>query len=120
MLTTENVFKAETEILHEIAKEESCVIAGRCGFFVFRNHPNHLSVLVQAPMAFRVARITAKRNISEDEARKIIEKVDKLRENYVKRFTGTSRYEARNYDLVFNTDGKTEEQIANQILMFIE
>ena len=120
VLTTENVFKAETEILHEIAKEESCVIAGRCGFFVFRNHPNHLSVLVQAPMALRVARITAKRNISEDEARKIIEKVDKLRENYVKRFTGTSRYEARNYDLVFNTDGKTEEQIANQILMFIE
>ena len=120
VLTTENVFKAETEILHEIAEEESCVIAGRCGFFVFRNHPNHLSVLIQAPMAYRVARVAAKKNISEDEARKIIEKVDKMRENYVNRFTGTSRYEARNYDLVFNAEGKTEEQIANQILMFIE
>jgi cytidylate kinase len=61
VLTTENVFKAETEILHEIAKEESCVIAGRCGFFVFRNHPNHLSVLIQAPMAYRVARVATKR-----------------------------------------------------------
>lgn len=120
VLTTENVFKAETEILHEIAKEESCVIAGRCGFFVFRNHPNHLSVLIQAPMAYRVARVATKKNISEDEARKIIEKVDRMRENYVKRFTGTSRYETRNYDLVFNSEGKTEEQIANQILMFIE
>ena len=120
VLTTENVFKAETEILHEIAKEESCVIAGRCGFFVFRNHPNHLSVLIQAPMAYRVARVATKQNISEDEARKIIEKVDRMRENYVTRFTGTSRYETRNYDLVFNSEGKTEEQIANQILMFIE
>ena len=119
-VSVKDVYDAEREILNAIADEGSCVIAGRCGFFVFRNHPNHLSVLVQAPMAFRVARITAKRNISEDEARKIIEKVDKMRENYVKRFTGTSRYEARNYDLVFNTDGKTEEQIANQILMFIE
>ncbi len=43
-----------------------------------------------------------------------------MRENYVKRFTGTSRYEARNYDLVFNAEGKTEEQIADQILAYME
>ena len=120
VLTTENVFQAETEILHEIAEEESCVIAGRCGFFVFRNHPNHLSVLIQAPMAKRVARVAAKQHVSEEEARKIIEKVDKMRENYVKRFAGTTRYDTRNYDLVINADGKTEEQIANQILTYID
>lgn len=120
VLTTENVFKAETEILHEIAAEESCVIAGRCGFFLFRNHPNHLSVLIQAPPSFRVARVVAKQHVSEEEARKIIEKVDKMRENYVKRFTGTTRYDTRNYDLVFNADGKTEEQIADQILSYID
>ena len=120
VLTTENVFRAESEILQEIAEEESCVIAGRCGFFVFRNHPNHLRVLIQAPMEKRVARVVAKKDISETEARKIIAKVDKMRENYVKRFTGTTRYDTRNYDLVFNADGKTEEQIANQILSYIE
>ena len=79
VLTTENVFQAETEILNEIAEEESCVIAGRCGFFVFRNHPNHLSVLIQAPMANRVARVAAKQHISEAEARQIIKKVDNMR-----------------------------------------
>ena len=105
---------------HEIAAEESCVIAGRCGFFLFRNHPNHLSVLIQAPPSFRVARVVAKQHISEEEARKIIEKVDKMRENYVKRFTGTTRYDTRNYDLVFNAAGKTEEQIADQILSYVE
>ena len=120
VLTTENMFQAETEILNEIAEEESCVIAGRCGFFVFRNHPNHLSVLIQAPMANRVARVAAKQHISEAEARQIIKKVDNMRENYVTRFTGTTRYDTRNYDLVFNVDGKTEEQIADQILSYIE
>ena len=123
VLTTENVFQAETEILNGIAEEESCVIAGRCGFFVLfvlRNHPNHLRVLIQAPMANRVARVAAKQHISEAEARKIIEKVDKMRENYVTRFTGTTRYDTRNYDLVFNADGKTEEQIADQILSYID
>lgn len=120
VLTTDNVFKVETEILHEIAEEESCVIAGRCGFFVFRDHPNHLNVFIHAPMDYRVARVAAKKNLSEDEAHKIIEKVDKMRENYVKRFTGTSRYDARNYDLVFNAEGKTEEEIADQILAYIK
>ena len=86
----------------------------------FRNHPNHLSVLIQAPPSFRVARVVAKQHISEEEARKIIEKVDKMRENYVKRFTGTTRYDTRNYDLVFNAAGKTEEQIADQILSYVE
>ena len=54
-LTTENVFKAETEILEGIAEEESCVLAGRCGFFVFRNHPNHLSIFIQCPSVWSVS-----------------------------------------------------------------
>ena len=120
VLTTENVFKVESEILQEIAEEESCVIAGRCGFFVFRNHPNHLSVLIQAPMEKRVARVVAKQNVSEAEAREIISKVDTMRENYVNRFTGTTRYDSRNYDLVINAAGKSEEKIADQILAYLE
>jgi len=39
---------------------------------------------------------------SKEEARLTIEKVDKMRENYVQEFTGTSRYDTRNYQLVIN------------------
>ena len=119
VLTTENVFKAETEILHEIAAEESCVIAGRCGFFLFRNHPNHLSVLIQAPPSFRVARVVAKQHISEEEARKIIEKVDKMRENYVNKYTKTSRYDTRNYELVISMDHISEDDAVAIIMDYI-
>lgn len=42
-----------------------------------------------------------------------------MRENYVQEFTKTSRYDLRNYDLVFSTDGKTEDEIVDQILMYI-
>ena len=118
-LTTENVFKAETEILEGIAEEESCVLAGRCGFFVFRNHPNHLSIFIQASMPFRLERLMRKRNMTEGEARQIIAKVDKMRENYVKKFTGTSRYDTRNYDLVIKADGKTEDEIVDIIMQVI-
>ena len=119
ILDTDMVFKTETEILKGIAEDESCVIAGRSGFFVFRNHPNHLSILIQASMPFRLERVMRKQNLTEEAARKTIEKVDKMRENYVKEYTKTSRYDTRNYDLVISADGKTEDQIVEQILMFI-
>ena len=119
LLDTKEIFQAEKEILKGIAEEESCVVAGRSGFFVFRNHPNHLSILIQASMPFRIERVMRKQNLTEEEARKIIEKVDKMRENYVKEYTKTSRYDTRNYDLVISADGKTEDQIVEQILMFI-
>ena len=119
LLDTNEVFKTETEILKGMAEAESCVIAGRSGFYVFRKHPNHLSILIQASMEFRVARVMRKQNISENEALKIIEKVDKMRENYVNKYTGTSRYDTRNYDLVISMEGKTEDEAVDLILQYI-
>ena len=119
LLTTEEIFNAEQEILKGIAQEESCVIAGRSGFFVFRKHPNHLSILIQASMDFRQDRVARKQGITPDEARKIIDNVDKMRENYVNKYTKTSRYDTHNYDLVISSDGKTEDQIVSLILKYI-
>ena len=119
LLTTDEMFKTETLILQDLAAEESCVVAGRSGFHVFRLHPNHLSVLIQASMESRVERIMRKQNMTEEEARKTIERVDKMRENYVKKYTGTSRYDTRNYQLVISADGKTEEQMADLIMHYI-
>ncbi len=117
--TTEEIFKVETEILKGIAESASCVITGRSGFFVFRNEPNHLSILVQASMPHRIERVMRKQNMTEEEAIKTIEKVDKMRENYVQKYTNSSRYDTRNYDLVISADGKTEDEIVNLILQYI-
>ena len=119
LLTTDEMFKTETLILQDLAVEQSCVVAGRSGFHVLRLHPNHLSILIQASMDYRVKRVARKQNITEDEARKTIEQVDKMRENYVKKYTGTSRYDTRNYQLVISADGKTEEEIADMIMQYI-
>ena len=119
LLTTDEMFKTETLILQDLAVEKSCVVAGRSGFHVFRYHPNHLSILIQASMESRVERVARKQNMSKEEARKTIERVDKMRENYVKKYTGTSRYDTRNYQLVIAADDKTEEEIADIIMQYI-
>ena len=118
-ITSEAVLKAEREILQGIASEESCVIAGRSAFFAMADNPNHMSILIQASMEHRIKRVMAKQGLSEKEAKKAIEMVDETREEYMKNNAHTSRYDARNYDLVVKMDDKTEEEVANAILAFI-
>ena len=119
LVTSEAVLKAEKEILQSIADEESCVIAGRSAFFVTNGLQNRLNILIQASMEHRLARVMAKRGISEKEAKKIIKDVDETREEYMKNNAHTSRYDTRNYDLVIKMDGKTEEDAVNVILAYI-
>ena len=119
LVTSNDMFKQDKEILTKVAEEDSCVIAGRSGFSVFADHPNHLSILIQAPLEHRVQRIMSKQDLSREEAEKVIKKVDEMRENYVKKYTGTSRYDTRNYDLVINMEGKTEDDAVDLILQYI-
>lgn len=119
-LITDDIFRSETEILKGIAADESCVIAGRSGFFVFRDYPNHLSILIQAKMEYRISRLVDKRGISREEAMQIIDEVDKGRENYVRKYTGTSRYDTRNYDIVLNADDHTEDEIVDIIVKYLK
>ena len=65
-IESESVFRAEIEFLKTIAKEESCVIAGRSGFYIFRDHPNHLSIFIQASMLSRVERVAREQNMSKE------------------------------------------------------
>ena len=118
--TSENIFRVESEFLRELAAENSCVIAGRSGFYVFRHEPNTLRILIQSPLENRVKRFMRRHGVSEAEARKTIDEVDKQREIYTKNFSGTSRYDTRNYDLVLNVADMTEDEAVNVIMTYIE
>ncbi len=114
--TTENLFRVESQFLQKLAEDESCVIAGRSGFYIFRDHPNAFKVLIQSPMPCRIKRVMERQGLSEAEAKKAIDKVDKGRERYTQEFSGTSRYDTRNYDLVLNV-GQLSEDAAVDIIM---
>ena len=115
----EDVFNTEAHVLREIGYGESCVIAGRSAFFVLKAHPNHISILIQAPMRKRVERVMEKQGITREQAEADIHKVDKWRENYVKKYAGTSRYDTRNYDLVINMAELDEDDAVEIILDYI-
>lgn len=118
-LDNATMFETEKRILQNLAANESCVVAGRTGFMVFREWPNHLNVFIQASMEHRVRRIMRRQNVSEQEARDIIAKMDATREAYIKKYEDTSRYDTRNYQLVITMDDLSEEDAAEIILDYI-
>ena len=89
-LDNASMFETEKQILQNLAAHESCVVAGRTGFMVFREWPNHLNVFIQASMAYRIQRVMRRQKVSEQEARDIIAKMDATREAYIKKYEDTA------------------------------
>jgi len=118
-LDTASMYETEKRILEELAERESCVVAGRTGFMVFREWPNSLNILIQASMEHRVQRIMERQGVGEQEARDIIAKVDASRETYVKKYEDTSRYDTRNYQLVLSMDTLSEDAAVEVIMAYI-
>ena len=79
-----------------------------------------LRLCLRASAEHRVHRVMDRQGLTEAEAAETIRKVDEMRENYVKHYTGASRYDVRNYDLVLNMDTLTEEDAVEIIMAYIE
>jgi cytidylate kinase len=118
-LDNASIFETEKHILQELASQSSCVVAGRTGFMVFREWPNHLNVFIQASLEHRVQRVMRRQNVNEKEARDIIAKMDSSRETYIKKYEDTSRYDTRNYQLVISMDDLSEDDAVDIILDYI-
>ena len=100
--TSHQLFEAQAQAIRRIAAEESCVLIGRCGFHIFRDHPNALKIFIHADDDCRKHRIAEKYDISEGDAAAMIVDNDYSRELYTKTFTGSDWQDARNYDVTLN------------------
>jgi cytidylate kinase len=118
-VSVQDVYKAEREILNGIADEGSCVIAGRLGFFVLKDRPDKVDIFITASREKRIERVMRKQDLSREQAEALIDSVDETRDNYVRRYAGVTRYDARNYDLVLNMDHLTEDEAVNLILAYL-
>ena len=109
---SKQLYAEEEQILRNLAEQESCIIVGRTGFHIFKDNPDAMRLLIIANPECRIKRLMDRQSVNEKGARDIMERADKARENYTKSFAGTSRYDARNYDMVLNVSGFTTDQVA--------
>ena len=97
--TSHDLFDAQCQIIRQIASKESCVIVGRCGFYIFKDHPNALKIFIHSTEDCRKRRIAEKYGLDLRDAAAMVVDNDYSRELYTKTFTGCEWTDARNYDI---------------------
>ena len=117
----ENLFNYQAKIIRELAQKESCVIIGRCSNYILKDYPNVLRVFIHANWAFRMEKAAEKLSMSTKEIEKFLQKDDKRKDEYYRRFTGGKWKDATQYDLCLDSSRlgyeKCIEEIENQLQM---
>ena len=119
-LTSSQIYKEQVDIMRSIAEEESCVVVGRLGFEVFKDHPNHMSIFMFSNLEDRVLKVMEMYGSSRAEALKQIKQVDEAREEFTREFTGKERNDATNYDLAVNVSTWGEKGTFDLLMSLIK
>lgn len=104
IVSPENLFRFQAEVIREIAKNETCIIAGRCGNYILKdnNTPNLVNLFVYADMTTRIQRVMDYDKINKEDAEKRIRRIDKERTEYHRYYTGEDWMNPSSYDLLIN------------------
>ena len=100
----DRLFMTQSELIREVADEESCVIVGRCADYVLRNVERRISIFIYAPKDFKTKRIIERHEgIDEKQARDLSQKTDKRRINYYNYYTGKKWGSPENYHIMIDS-----------------
>lgn len=67
-----NLYNIQAKIIKEFAKQQSCIIIGKCANHLLRDYDNTVSVYIEAPRAFCVKNVIERLGVTEEEAHRMI------------------------------------------------
>ena len=111
IVSPDNLFRFQSELIRELADNESCIIIGRCADYVLKDNPDVIRLFFYAPLEDCIRRVVDQNGISAKEAEKKIAKIDKYRADYYKYYTGNAWNDARNYDFCLDTSSMSYEKL---------
>ena len=105
MPISHKVFLAQFDTIKKIASEGPCVIVGRCADYALSEFDNTLSVFINAPLEYKIARLKERfPDIKDDEKLEdMIVKADKSRASYYNYYSSKKWGRASTYDLCINS-----------------
>ena len=95
--------EAQRKIILDIAEREECVIIGRNADFILKDRDDVLNVFIHGNMPEKVKRICGLYNVTEQEAIKMTEDIDKRRMSNYRFYTDQKWGMASNYTLSLNS-----------------
>jgi len=100
----DNIAEMQFNIIDQKAQSgESFVVVGRCSETKLKKYPALISLFILGDMSEKIKRVMEVYNLSEDEAKKLIEKKDKKRKRYHNYHCSGHWGDSRLYDLSINS-----------------
>lgn len=117
----DNLFRFQSDVIRDLAQQESCIIVGRCADYVLESAGiDVIKLFVYADMPTRIRRVMEVDGVGEEEAVRRIKKIDRERKGYHKYFTGLEWDDMTNYDLPVNTTKIDLDQLAELVKCYIK
>lgn len=113
---SDELFVKESELIKEISSKEPCVIVGRCADQILKENENVLKVFIYSDINNKIDRAVKYYNMDKNKAEKEIARIDKLRGNHYKYYTGKEWKDFSNYDICINSDKVGVEKAADLII----
>ena len=122
MPISHKVFLAQFDTIKKIAKEEPCIIVGRCADYALSNLPNVLNLFIYGDEECKIKRIRERFSdiTSNEKAREMMIKKDKQRQSYYNYYSSKKWGRADSYDLCINSSILGIEGTVKLIIQYIE
>ena len=117
---SDELFIKESELIKEVAEQESCVIIGRCADFILKDRNDVVKAFIYSSDENKLKRVTEIYGIEKSRAEKEIKRINKLRANHYKYYTGKEWNNNSNYDICINSDDLGVEKAADLICKMVE
>ena len=104
MTDSDKMYLMERDLILDLAGKESFVIIGRAANAILADHPNTLRLYVYASDSFKIPRVREFYHLDSDtEARKKMEQIDKIRQNYFNYYSDMAWGSSDGHDFMIDT-----------------
>jgi len=115
------LFNVESRIMNELADLSDVVIIGRGAFHALRDRPGAIHVFAHAPLEFRIQRLMkVQKGTDAKQACADIEDSDRVRTRFIKKMTGRSWTDSRNYTLCIDMSRVSFESSVEMIVSMLK
>lgn len=119
LMSDDNLFKVQSDVIRKLAIERNCVIVGRCSDYILRDHPNCISVFLHADIEDRIKRVCARMPIEQSKAQALIERNDKRRATYYNYYSNKVWGQSATYDMSLNVSRLGVQGTVDTIISFV-
>ena len=108
VLSSDALFKIQSDVIRDLASRESCVFVGRCADYILRDHPRTVNIFIAAGRAERI------------EAESLMDRTDARRAAYYNYYSSGTWGMAETYDLCIDSSVLGIDGTTGFVLEFVE